>query len=353
MLPYVAMACVVLVDAATWRETSLLPLFAIGPALAAAGGGRRRVLVAGAVAVVLCALTALGHEHLWRARFAVAAAAILCVTAAAYYVATARERTERRLRDAETVANTMQQLLREPLPATTGAYELAASYVSAADAARVGGDVYDAVAVPHGVRLMVADVQGKGLPAVRVASVVLSAFRESAPYLESLPGIGERIGQALERRTDGERFVTCVIAEACGDGAVEVLNYGHPPPLIRRRDGTVEFVDPPTHRPPLGLGSLTGTDTETGTGADSPPARATSRLAPGDRLLLYTDGLSEARDDAGAFYPLRTRAAPLLDAPPHDALHRLREDIADHVGGPVTDDSALLLAVRRPHPPPA
>ncbi|MFI0723543.1 SpoIIE family protein phosphatase [Streptomyces sp. NPDC021224] len=124
----------------------------------------------------------------------------------------------------------MQRLLLEPLPPPSPAAEMVASYLSASDAAHVGGDLYDAVAVDGGVRLVVADVQGKGLPAVRVASVVLGAFRESAPYLDGLPQIGERIERALARRTDGERFVTGVLAEVRDDGSVEILNYGHPPP---------------------------------------------------------------------------------------------------------------------------
>lgn len=339
VLPGAAMACVVVVDHVTWRETSLLPLFSVGPALAAAYGTRRRVLLTGLAAVVLCALTALAHERLWSARSGVAQAAIVCVTAAAGYAAAARQHIERRLTAAQSVADTMQQVLLEPLPAVAGATELAGSYLSASDTAPVGGDIYDAVVLARGVRLMVGDVQGKGLPAVRVASVALSAFRESAPYVESLARIGERIGKALERRTDGERFVTCVLAEVGDDGTVEVLNCGHPPPLIRRQAGAVEFAEPDEPGPPLGLHALTG----------APPGRSTFRLAPGDQALFYTDGLSEARDQAGDFYPLPARAGALLDAPPREALRLLREDTARYVRGPVGDDSALLIVRRARH----
>lgn len=154
------MAGVVAVDLLTWPDTSLLPLFAVGPALAAADGTRRRVVLTGAVAVVLCALTAPAHERLWSARSGVAQAAVLCVTAAAAYACSTRLRVERRLRDVQIVADTMQRLLPEPLPPPTPAADVVASYLSASDAAHVGGDLYDAVAVDGGVRLVVADVHG-------------------------------------------------------------------------------------------------------------------------------------------------------------------------------------------------
>ncbi|MGC5412740.1 SpoIIE family protein phosphatase, partial [Streptomyces sp. DT225] len=90
---------------------------------------------------------------------------------------------------------------------------------------------------PDGVRLVVGDVQGKGLETVRCASVVLTAFREAAPGAGQLADVGRRIEAALERRTDGQRFVTSVLAQIGQDGGLLVLNHGHPPPLLLPRDG--------------------------------------------------------------------------------------------------------------------
>ncbi|WP_432077547.1 SpoIIE family protein phosphatase [Streptomyces sp. YPW6] len=88
---------------------------------------------------------------------------------------------------------------------------------------------------------------------------------------------------------------------------------------------------------------------------DAVPAGTFRTLGVGDRILFYTDGLSEARDTEGAFYPVLQRAAPLLrDGRPEDALNRLRADVAVFTGKAPDDDSALLLIeVRGPLAAPA
>ncbi|WP_371484037.1 PP2C family protein-serine/threonine phosphatase [Kitasatospora sp. NBC_00315] len=334
-LPAAAMLAVALTDHVTWQNTSLLPLFAVGPALAAGAGPRRRVASATAAAIVLCVVTAASHSRLESTRFAVALTAVVVVAIASWYVATLRLRTEKELTDVRAVADTVQQVLLGPVPARTGSGRLAVSYTSAAEAARIGGDLYEAVPLPGGsVRIIVADVQGKGLPAVRTTAVVLAAFREAAPYAERLDEVGRRIERALARRTESDRFVTAVLAEIAEDGSVDLLNYGHPAPLVRRADGLLESVEPQCPGPPLGLGSLT----------DAGPGRDLITLAPGDRILFHTDGLTEARDPSGEFYPVLARAgAPLSEPDPDEALARLREDVARHTRAPLTDDSAFLL----------
>ncbi|KUL44086.1 hypothetical protein ADL12_05970 [Streptomyces regalis] len=66
-------------------------------------------------------------------------------------------------------------------------------------------------------------------------------------------------------------------------------------------------------------------------------------FARGEQLLLYTDGVTEARDDRGRFYPLAERAHLLKDPDAHHALQTLREDLVQHVAGPAHDDAAMLL----------
>lgn len=66
-------------------------------------------------------------------------------------------------------------------------------------------------------------------------------------------------------------------------------------------------------------------------------------FSPGDQLLFYTDGVSEARDAAGRFYPLDERAAHLKDPDPETALRSVREDLVEHAEGPLHDDAAMLL----------
>ena len=104
-----------------------------------------------------------------------------------------------------------------------------------------------------------------------------------------------------------------------------------------RADGGIEFAEPPDVAPPLGLAALAAT----------PPATYEIPFAPGDQMLLYTDGVIEARDGRGAFYPLGERAHLIQGTDPEEALDKLQADLARHVGAPITDDAAMLLLRRR------
>ncbi|MCX5215332.1 serine/threonine-protein phosphatase [Kitasatospora sp. NBC_00240] len=191
-------------------------------------------------------------------------------------IATLRLRTETKPTDVRAVADTVQKVPLGPVPSRAGAGRIAHSHTSAAHAAEIGGDLHEAVTVPGGVRITVADIQSKGLPAVRGAAVVPAAFRQAAPHAARPSGVDERIEQALKRRTDGERLVTAVLAEVGDDGGVRLLNFGHPAPPIRRGAGSVELAEPPVPGPPLGLDC----------GTDAQPGAGRVRLRPGDRILF-------------------------------------------------------------------
>ncbi|MDQ0306779.1 serine phosphatase RsbU (regulator of sigma subunit) [Kitasatospora herbaricolor] len=326
---------VAVMDAFTGSEYNLLPVYAAGPAIAAARGTIRNVVAMGAVAICLCILFAAKAGRFGALRMYVALVAIVYVTLAAVYAARSRQKTESRLLDVQEVAQTLEDVLFVPLPSAIGPVRLGASYVSASRATRVGGDLYEAAPSPHGVRLVIADVQGKGLQTVRCAAVVLAAFREAGHEREELAEVGHRIEAALDRRTDGRRFVTGILAQISPDGHLQVLNHGHPPPLLLTHDGRISFVEADEPVPPFGLSTLAG------------PFQATVTrwtLCAGDRLLFYTDGLSEARDSEGRFYPVSERAGPLLkEGSPQEALDRVRTDVAEFTRAPSDDDSALLL----------
>lgn len=100
-----------------------------------------------------------------------------------------------------------------------------------------------------------------------------------------------------------------------------------------RRDGTADFPQPPSFALPLGLGAH---------GADGPKPYPVA-FGPGEQLLLYTDGVTEARDERGSFYPLADRAHLLKDPDPHSALDALRVDVQRYAVGPPHDDAAMLL----------
>ncbi|MFG2432930.1 PP2C family protein-serine/threonine phosphatase [Streptomyces sp. NPDC048590] len=337
VLPLAVMGIVLIVDIATGAQFNLLPVYAAGPALAAARGPVRLVPAMGGVGMALCVAVAASSGRLGFARMYVALIAILYVTLAASYAAWVRIRAERRLVDVQEVASTLEDVLFAPVAPTIGPVRLTASYVSASRATRVGGDLYEAVASPRGVRVVIADVQGKGLGTVRCAAVVLASFREAAPDAVELAEIARRIETALDRSTDGERFVTGLLAQVSDAGHLVVLNQGHPAPLLVTTDGRAELLEPLVPDAPFGLTVLTG-----------PGSRqegvARSALQAGDRVLLYTDGLSEARDGIGRFYPVVERAGPLLrEGRLEAALSRLRADVTAFTGTAPDDDSALLL----------
>jgi len=337
LLPFVTMGVITLVDVTAGSEVGLLPLIAVGPAFAGLVGGWHRTATAGVLALALCVGLGFYDEILPHRRGYTAMAAVVGTTAAAMLATVLRQRRERELAGVRTIAAVAQRVLLRPVPRSAGSLRMAVSYTSAVAEARIGGDLYEVVASPHGVRILIGDVQGKGLEAVETAAVVLGAFREAAHDEPDLIELGARLDRALERHLTSEKFVTAVLAESRSGDTITLLNRGHPAPFLVRADETVELVEPLESAPPLGLALAES--------AGAVPYDV--RFVPGDQLLFYTDGVTEARDGAGAFYPL-TERAHLLDDPDLDnALKRLREDVASYVNGPLHDDAAMLLVRHR------
>jgi serine phosphatase RsbU (regulator of sigma subunit) len=189
-----------------------------------------------------------------------------------------------------------------------------------------------------GCRLIIGDVQGKGLIAVKTAAAVLGAFRECAHDAADLTVIAERIELSLSRQLTDEQFVTAVLAEVSSDGSkIQLLSCGHPPPLLFA-GGTGRFVEPAMPGLPLGLSHL----------AEFQRDVTTLPFGPGDQLLFYTDGVSEARNAAGDFYPLSEHRALTSGQEPAAVLDRLQLDVLRHVGHALDDDAAMLLLRREP-----
>jgi len=242
---------------------------------------------------------------------------------------------------------TMQRALLRPVPRRVGMVRAEASYMPAGRA-WVGGDLYDVVGTPHGVRLIIGDVMGKGHDAVERAADVLGAFRELAYHEETLPGVAIRLDAFLSNRGESEQFVTALLAEipepltATQSVPTEFVSCGHPPPLLLA-NGTATFAESLSPSPPLGLMDL-GTDWCTSSFID---------LVPGNQLLLYTDGFSEARDANGTFYPLADRTSFLWEPDQRLFVDRLTEDLRDYADGELHDDAALLLIRFEPSVVPA
>jgi serine phosphatase RsbU (regulator of sigma subunit) len=226
------------------------------------------------------------------------------------------------------VAEAAQHAILAPVPERVGPIRLAAAYASATREALVGGDLYEVVRHDHGVRLLVGDVRGKGLEAVRLATVVLGEFRAAAVERTSLVDVARQMDARLSAYLEEEDFVTAIVAEIATDGACRVVTCGHPPALLAH-DGAISEVGRAGSLP-LGLGAE--------------PAVVETRLAAGDRLLMFTDGLVEARDAEGNFADLRRTVASLPTAPIESVLEQMLQGLRDEIGGELGDDLALLLA---------
>jgi serine phosphatase RsbU (regulator of sigma subunit) len=266
----------------------------------------------------------------------VAFLAAAAITAAGVLASRARERREHELAQVRVVADAVQQVLLRPVPRQIGSVGLAVRYLSASSGARVGGDLYEVAATPRGVRLILGDVQGKGLPAVQSAAAVLGIFREAAYDEDSLVAIAARIEASLARQLSDEQFVTAILAEvAAGETKMELLSCGHPAPLLLA-ESPPRFVTAVEETLPLGLGHLGG----------PPRIPVTIPFPPGTGILFYTDGASETRNKAGEFFPLADCDAVHDPAEPGTLVDRLADEVIRHAGHAPDDDVALLLAYR-------
>ena len=241
-----------------------------------------------------------------------------------------RTAAQRRLRQVRAVARVAQTALLRPVPATVTAGRLASRYVSAAAEARVGGDLLEVVSGGASPRWLIGDTRGKGLPAVRLASIAMTSFRDACaqPGL-SLPEIARVVDRSVTRAAGQEDFVTAVFAEYDPAGWLQLVVCGHPPPMRLTPDGCLQPLTPAAYATPLGL---------------HPDIRAsTFTVSPGDRVVFYTDGLIEARDRAGRFFPLSESLVALGQAGLDSAADELLDRLRAHTGRKLDDDVAVLL----------
>jgi serine phosphatase RsbU (regulator of sigma subunit) len=249
-----------------------------------------------------------------------------------------RERGSRELAQVKIVAEAAQKVLLRPVPRQVGSVGMAVRYLSASYGAQVGGDLYEVAVTPDRVRLIVGDVEGKGLAAVRTAAEVTGVFREAAHEEESLPAVVARIEASLARELGEEEFVTAVLAEISPEqDKVELISCGHPAPLLLGA-GAPRAACPDPGALPLGLGHLSA----------EPRIPLTVALEPGNELLFYTDGASEARNKAGTFFPLASCTSVSDGHDPGTLVDRLSDEITRYVGHAPEDDIALLLVYKDP-----
>ena len=348
----------------------LVLLLAVPPALAGIGvAAIRRPLAYGAVGVVAAVVidavlkggitvTQGAHQLPLAAAGAVVFTTVLSATGTVFgerKPTADQEQQELQIANVTSVAEAAQRAVLRPLPEQLGPLKLGVVYLAAAAEARVGGDLYEVTYTEtHGIRLIIGDVRGKGLGAVEVAADIIGRFREVAHGVGTLNEVAYRLDAGLSRRWGQyEEFVTALLAEIDPDrGKLTILNCGHPPPILISPEDGVTVLEVRAPAPPLGLITL---------GSDA-GAKQVYPFKPNDQLLLYTDGVTEARDASREFYPLDERVKALApqarsrltktgkvrangSAP--NLLDLVRDDLLRYVGAPPDDDAALLL-VRAP-----
>lgn len=307
------------------EKTQYVGLLVAVPFLAATFTGVGGVVVLGGAAwlagLVIGLLSDDGGTAPQRVRLLCLAAAV----ALAAVAARSRRRREAQLVAVQSAADAASRAILHPLPPAVAGVPVAARYVSASEAARVGGDLYDAVATQHGVRMVIGDVRGKGLEAVRLAAAALGAFREGAHREADLQRVAAAVHDAVRRDAGPEDFITAVLVEV-HDGAVRMLGCGHPHPLRVRAGAVSELLLPEAL--PLGLGP------------PGPPVPVDVR--PGDRVLLFTDGAVEARR-AGRFFPLQDAVRGTLASGELAAgVEALGRQVEAYTERGAADDVALL-----------
>ncbi|SES48922.1 Serine phosphatase RsbU, regulator of sigma subunit [Streptomyces sp. yr375] len=355
LVPLVVLVAISLADVNTTGEFRIVSWCVFVAAIASALCGVWTTALFAALAL----LTYVASDAAWPSEYREGPADFVLVLVGgvlSVLAASVRVRGERRMLHMMDIAETTRRTVLRPLPPRWGGLDHAAVYLAADADARVGGDFYDIQPGPHGTRLLIGDVQGKGLGAVEAAAALLGTFREAAFHEPDLAVVACRLEQRMRRhrlrtvalgRTDGDRFATAVLIgfPEGEDSAVEIVGFGHEPALaIGGPRGVREL--PYGDGVPVGIGELLG--------RDEPPPVLRADVAPDETLLLVTDGVTEARDSAGEFYPLAEDVAAALARDPRTAepdrlVAVVRDGTLRHCGGRLADDTTVF-AVRRVPP---
>jgi phosphoserine phosphatase RsbU/P len=322
----VLLALVSAIELADGTRADHIGLLVAAPFLAAAFASWRVVLGVGAAATGIGAAFTLTAQPV-EVGNVVNVGGVALFIGVAVAVAALRQRQAEQIAELSKLAAVAQQAVLRPLGPQVGTLAVAARYISSTAAAEIGGDLYEVIDTPYGIRMLIGDVRGKGLDAVRLASIVLGSYRHVAYERADLRAIVADLDRAVARSVGDEDFVTAALVEERG-GTLTIVNCGHPAPLLLRR-GQVIPLEPPSPAPPLGFMPVVRPRVE--------------RLEPGDRLLLFTDGLGEARRD-GEFFPTEDRAWQLLGhGTVADGLASLETALVEWVHGRLDDDIALVL----------
>ena len=244
--------------------------------------------------------------------------------------------SQRLEQDMHVAATIQQKIIPVSLPAVAG-YDIAGTNIPSKS---IGGDYYDCIPMPDGrYALVVADVSGKGIPAALLVSSLhayLSAFLESSTSLPQLVG---RLNTMLYRDSTPEKFITAFIGILTpATGELECVNAGHNPCYVLGADRKVRE---------LRFGGLPLASFDLGIPYESEKAV----LAPGERLLLYTDGVTEAENERHELYEQSVDLSAFLATHADDTcaafVARLIADIRRFTGTAPQSDDITALCIHR------
>jgi len=245
----------------------------------------------------------------------------------------ARRRDARFSRDYEEARQIQRALLPAVMPALRGC-QVAARWTPAAG---IGGDCYDVLRFSDTrVALSIADVVGKGLPAALLMSNLQAAVRAFATPAAEPHDVCGSVNRLLCRNIASGKFVTfCYTVIDLELGVITYANAGHNPPLIVRADGRVD--------------QLATTGLVLGVSSDWTYTTGTAAFHPGDRLICYTDGMTEARSGADEEFGedrLAQMAADSRDYPVEALADALMAAVTAWTSGPAQDDATLIVVAR-------
>lgn len=187
----------------------------------------------------------------------------------------------------------------------------------------IGGDFFDLVYTDKGLSLIVADVSGKGVSAAVVASILQGMLYSNLARDASLAEMITTVNRFLCEKVAGQKYATLVIARLAPDGELELINCGHVPPLLVTGGKTVRLEE---GNLPVGLVPQAQFQDSTRV-----------KLKPGDRLMLVTDGVTEAEDAAGEFF-----GSDRLEECCVEGLARIENSVTEFRGEtPLTDDFTI------------
>lgn len=237
-----------------------------------------------------------------------------------------------RRRRVMTLAAEIQWDLLPPLTFATDRFVIAGALEPAYE---IGGDTFDYAVTNDTADILVLDSVGHGLTSALLASAAVGAYRHARRSQLDLPDISQAMNAVIAEQFGSSQFATAAIVRLdLESGQLRWVNAGHPAPLILRRGS---LIHPPACPPARPLGLQSGK-----------PLECDSRLQPGDQLLLYTDGVVEARSPTGEFFgeerlaDFVLRAAAVGDPAP-ETLRRLMRQVLRHQSDQLQDDASIVL----------